>query len=354
MRVSAIGTVLANNTAVAHVQVGGILQSLAVHEGQEVKAGQALAQLDPRSFQAALDQAKGNLARDQAQLDNAKLDLQRYQNLIKQDAVGRQQLDTQAALVHQLSGTAAADAAAVESAQLQLEYTRVLAPISGRVGIKQVDIGNLAQPSDANGIFVITQIRPVALVFAIPSDALPSVQRALKNKRALSLSASDRSTHEVLANGEVAVLDNAIDTTTDTVKLKAYLPNQDEHLFPNQAVNVSLLVDTLHDALALPTAALSRGAQGSFVYSVDRNQTVHSVPVQVLATDGDWVAIAGDLHPGQRVVIDGVDRLRDDAKVEVIDAATRQAARTAGPAKTTHAHHHAFPASDGAASAASH
>lgn len=322
--VQAIGAFAASNTAVVHAQVSGVLQSLLFQEGQQVKAGQTLAQIDPRAFQASLSQAEGTFARDKAQLDNARVDLTRYQELFAKDALAKQQLDTQAALVRQLEGTVKSDQAAVDTARLQMTYTRVLAPIPGRVGLKQIDIGNVVQPGDANGIVSITQTRPIALVFAVPSAVLPKITAALRNNQALPVQALDRGSKTPLAEGLVATIDNAIDATTDTIRIKALFPNADDSLFPNQAVSVALQVDTLHDTLAVPPAAVLRGTKGAYVYVVNADNTVATRVVKPGTTEGNWMAVEGDLKPGERVVIDGVDRLRDGAKVEVITPDAKQ------------------------------
>jgi multidrug efflux system membrane fusion protein len=321
--VSAIGSIAAANTAVVHAQVSGVLQSLGFQEGQQVRAGQVLASIDPRAFQAALGQVQGALVRDQAQLENARVDLKRYKDLVAKDAVPQQQLDTQVALVRQLEGTVRVDQAAVDSAQLQLSYTRVEAPISGRVGLKQVDIGNVVQPGDANGIVSIAQTRPAALVFAVPSDQVPKIMDGLRTKRALLVEAMDRSTGKPLAVGRVASLDNAIDATTDTIKVKALFPNSDDALFPNQSVSVRLQIDTLKDAMTVPQAAVLRGSQGFYVYVASADGTVSTKPIKPGVVDKDWMAIEGDVKAGDKVVIDGVDRLRNGAKVEVIDTSSR-------------------------------
>src|SRR5450830_1141964 len=327
--VTAKGNIAASNTAIVHAQVSGVLQRLDFVEGQQVKAGQQLAQIDPRSFQASLDQSQGALLRDQAQLENARIDLARYQGLLAKDAIPKQQLDTQVALVHQLEGTVKLDQAAVASAQLQLSYTRVTAPISGRVGLKQVDLGNVIQPTDANGVVIITQTRPIALTFAVPASNIPVISKRLHGGVAMPVQAFDRGGKQPLAVGTVATVDNSIDVTTDTIKVKALFPNLDDSLFPNQAVNVSLQLDTLHDVLAVPQAAVLRGAQGAYVYVVGADNKVSVRVVQPGAADAGWVAVQGELQAGDRVVIDGSDRLRPGATVEVI---TGQAQHHAAPA----------------------
>jgi multidrug efflux system membrane fusion protein len=322
--VNAIGTFTASNTAVVHAQVSGVLQQLNFKEGQQVSAGQTLAQIDPRAFQASLNQAEGTLARDKAQLDNARVDVDRYRGLLAKDALPKQQLDTQEALVRQLEGTVKSDQASVESARLQLTYTRVLAPIPGRVGLRQVDMGNVVQPGDANGIVSITQTRPMALVFAVPSNVLPKIVAAMKANQGLQVQALDRNSRDVLAQGRVASIDNAIDVTTDTIKVKALFPNGDDLLFPNQSVSVSLQVDTLHDVLTVPPAAVLRGTKGYYVYVVGDDNKVVTKVIKPGPVDGNWMAIDGPLNVGERVVIDGVDRLREGAKVEVIAADPKQ------------------------------
>lgn len=318
--VSAIGSITASNTAVVQPQVTGVLQDILFKEGQQVKAGQQLAQIDPRAFQAALGQAEGQLARDKAQLDNARVDLTRYRDLLAKDAIPKQQLDTQDALVRQLDGTVKSDQAAVDSARLQVTYTRVLAPISGRVGLKQVDLGNVVQPGSVNGMVVITQTKPIALVFAVPSANLPQISAALHANKPLDVEAWDRGGTMKLASGRVASTDNSIDPTTDTIKLKALFKNDDDALFPNQAVTVRLQLDTQSNVLAVPSAAVLRGTQGFYVYVVGADSTVATRIVKPGVVDGNWTAIEGPVEPGEKVVIDGVDRLREGAKVEVIAA----------------------------------
>ena len=334
--VQAIGTITALNTAVVRAQVSGVLQSLHFKEGEQVTQGQQLAQIDPRSFEASLRQAEGTLARDQAQLDNARMDLVRYRELLRQDAIAKQQLDTQEALVRQLDGTVRADQGAMQNARLQLSYTRVTAPISGRVGLKQADLGNIVQTSDANGIVSITQTRPIALLFAVPSEHLAALSAQLNAHKALTVEAWERGGgKKPLAVGTVATMDNAIDTSTDTIKVKALFPNQDDALFPNQSVNVVLELGQLPQALAVPQAAVLRGAQGFYVYVVGADGTVHVRNVQPGPSDGGWTGVQGALQPGERVVVDGTDRLREGAKVEVVAAASSPAAPSGTPTGST-------------------
>ncbi len=326
--VNAIGSITASNTAVVHAQVNGILQSINFREGQQVNAGQLLASIDPRAVQATLVQAEGALARDTAQLENARMDLVRYRDLMAKDAIAKQQLDTQQALVRQLEGTVKVDQGAVAGAQLQLSYTRVLAPISGRVGLKQVDLGNVVQPADPAGIVSITQTRPVSLVFAVPAAQVPLISARLRANQTLGVEAWDRSGVKQLAIGKVATIDNAIDASTDTIKVKALFANTDDSLFPNQSVSVRLQLDTKKNALTVAQAAVLRGAQGFYVYVVNQDGTVSTRVIRPGVVDKGWMAIEGNVKAGESVVIDGVDRLRDGTKVEVIDGTKRVAPKT--------------------------
>lgn len=330
--VQAIGTLTAANTATVRAQVSGVLQALAFQEGRPVRAGQLLAQIDPRAFQAALAQAEGTLARDQAQLDNARVDLARYQGLLATDAIARQQVDTQAALVHQLEGTVRADQASVASARLQLSYTRITAPIAGRAGLKQVDLGNMVSAGDTNGVVVIAQTQPMALVFAVPSAQLGAISERLRAGQPLPVEVLDRGGQKRLAVGRVASVDNAIDSTTDTVRLKALFDNRDDALFPNQSVSVRLQVATVANALVVPQAALLRGTQGFYVWVVGDDGTVSARTVAPGETDGSVVAVRGALQGGERIVVDGVDRLREGAPVEVIAADPGQRQGASAPA----------------------
>ncbi len=330
--VNAIGSIAALNTAVVHAQVSGVLQSLNFKEGQQVRAGQWLAQIDPRSFQAALAQAEGGLARDKAQLDNARIDLERYRGLLAKDAIPKQQLDTQVALVRQLEGTVQADQGVVDSARVQLSYTRVTAPISGRLGLKQVDLGNVVQPGEANGIISITQTQPISLLFAVPATHVPLITARLRAGASIPVEAWDRGGRKQLAVGRVATVDNAIDPSTDTIKVKAVFPNNDDALFPNQAVSVTLQLKVLTDVIAVPQAAVLRGAQGFYVYVVNADSTVSTRVVTPGAVDEGWMAVEGALKPDEKVVIDGTDRLRDGAKVEMIAADPTQRAGANAPA----------------------
>ena len=328
--VQAIGTMSARATAVVRAKVSGELTALHFKEGQQVKAGQLLAEIDPRSYQAALSQVQGNLQRDQALLKNAQLDLQRYKDLLAQDSIATQQVDTQAALVRQLEGTVAADQAQMDAARLQLGYTRITAPIAGRLGLRQADRGNVVGPADANGIVTINLVQPIDAAFAVPEAHLAQISQRLAEGAELPVELWDREQKNRLARGRQGALDNAIDPTTGTIKVKAAFANEDGGLFPNQFVNVRLQLNLLPNALTVPGTAV----QNSYVYLVQPDGTVTQRRIRVGVTDGDRVSVEGDLNDGDQVVTDGLDRLREGARVAVIDAsaATRadEAAQDAG------------------------
>jgi len=349
--VDAIGSIASANTAVVRAKVSGELRALYFHEGQPVKAGQVLALIDPKPYEIARDQALATLARDQAQLENARADLARYKDLVAKDAAPRQQLDTQQALVRQLEATLLADQAAVDNARLQLSYTRVTAPIAGQAGLKQADLGNNVTPGDANGILSIAQTQPAAVVFAVPDARLARIRQQLADRQPLGVQAWDRERRQLLAQGQVASTDNAIDATTSTIKVKALFPNKDNSLFPNQFVNVRLQLDRLKDVLVVPSAAVQRGAPGTFVYVIADGQ-VALRKLQVLTTDGDSTAVQGDLKPGEQVVTDGADRLRDGGRAEVIKAPAGSASAPGGGRGRSHGGA-ASAAATGASSASS-
>ncbi|CAM4292571.1 MdtA/MuxA family multidrug efflux RND transporter periplasmic adaptor subunit [Comamonas aquatilis] len=314
--ISAIGTMNARATAVVRAKVSGELLKLHFKEGDEVKAGQLLAEIDPRSFQATLSQVQGSLARDQAQLKNAQLDLQRYKELLAQDSIASQQVDTQAALVRQLQGTVAADQGQVDAAKLQLSYTRITAPISGRLGLRQADLGNVLNPSDTNGLVTITQVRPIDALFSVPEAHVSTLAEQLRAGKPMPVELWDREQKQILAKGQLNALDNTIDTTTGTVKAKAAFDNADGKLFTNQFVNVKLQVRQLEQVLVVPANAV----QNNYVYLVKPDKTVTQRKITVGVTDGDYVSVRGELEPGDQVVTDGIDRLREGAQVSVIDA----------------------------------
>ena len=314
----ALGTVTPRNLVTVRAKVDGTLLRVNFREGQMVRTGGLLAEIDPRPFQIQLDQARGQLVRDTALLDNARLDLARYKELLAKDAIARQQVDTQEALVRQYQGAVATDRGQIDNAALQLEWTRVTAPSPGRIGLRQVDPGNQVRASDANGIASIAQLQPITVVFSVPEANLPAINRRLSGREALPAQAWDRERSNRLADGRVLTTDNQIDPSTGTIKVKAEFANKDGALFPNQFVNIRLLLDTLHQVLAVPGAAIQRGDKGGFVYRVGADGAVATIPVAPGAVDGDWVAVTGDLQAGDKVVVDGADKLRDGAKVEVI------------------------------------
>lgn len=316
--VNAIGNVSALNTATVRTRVEGELKAIRFREGQVVRAGQLLAEVDPRAYEVALALAQAQLARDTAQLRNAQVDLDRYKDLLAKDSIASQQVDTQDALVRQLQATVQATQANVDNARLQLSYTRITAPISGRLGLKLADLGNTVRPGDANGIVTITQTQPISLVFALPEANLSAVNRKLRRNEPLTVEAWDREQRNLLATGRVTTTDNAIDAATGTIRLKAEFPNADGALFPNQFVNIRLQLDTLENAVSVPANAIQRGAMGIFVYVVRDDNTVTVRRVRPGAADGGWISVQGELKAGERVVTDGADRLREGAKVDVI------------------------------------
>jgi multidrug efflux system membrane fusion protein len=335
VHLNALGTVTPLATVTVRSQVTGQLSAIDFKEGQLVKAGDQLAQIDPRSFQAALDQAKGQLARDQAQLANARVDLGRYKTLLAQDSISQQQYDTQVALVGQDEGIVKADQAAVETAAINLSYTRITSPVDGRVGLRQMDLGNLVQASTTN-IVVVTQIEPISVVFAIPEDDIGDVMTQVADGMTLQAEAYDRARTHLLATGALATIDNQIDTATGTVKLRALFKNDDGALFPNQFVNVQLLVKTLHDQVIVPTAAVQRGAQGPYVFVVNQDSTVKMTNVTLGEADGEQQAVTGGLKGDETVVVDGADRLRDGTKVRLPDQNGENADKSARPADKNH------------------
>ena len=330
---SALGTVLAARTSTVHARVDGLLQHVAFKEGDLVQPGTYLAQIDPAPFQVALEQAEGQLARDVATLNNARLDLGRYQSLLAQDSIASQQVDQQAAQVKTLEGTVKMDQANVDNAKLQLSYTHISAPIGGRLGLRQVDEGNIVHSSDATGIAVITQVNPIAVLFTIPQDTLPPVLARLRKGEKPAVDAWDREQKELLSHGTLISADNQIDVTTGTVKLKAEFPNPEGKLFPNQFVNVRMVVDTHHGVVIVPSAAIQRNAQGTLVWVVRDDNTVTARQVTTGPAEGANTEVDSGLRDGERVITDGVDRIREGAKVEVIQPGQKPPAQPAQDGK---------------------
>ena len=314
---NALGTVTALATVTVKPQLGGYLTQVAFTEGQMVNRGDFLAQIDPRPYQIALEQAQGQLAHDQALLHDANIDLQRYKKLSSEESIAQQQVDGQQSLVEQDKATILSDQAQIDNAKLNLEYCHISAPVSGRIGLRQVDPGNYVQVGEATGLAVITQLQPISVLFTIPEDDIPMVQRRLKAGASLPVTVYDRSRSTMLATGTLSTIDNQIDTGTGTVKLRAQFDNADQSLFPNQFVNVTLQIDVQHDDVVVPMAAIQHGPTDAFVYLVKPDGSVAQQPVQVGQSSGNDVAIRSGLAPDDQVVVDGVDQLRDGSKVAV-------------------------------------
>src|SRR6185437_1538859 len=319
---SALGTVTPLASVTVRTQVSGQLVAVGFTEGQEAKIGDSLAQIDPRPFQAALDQAEGQLERDQAQLAGARVDLARYGVLIKQDSIAKQTYDDQAATVRQLEGTVKLDQAAVETAKVNLSYCHIVAPVAGRVGLRQVDPGNYVTPSDTNGLVLLNQIQPISVLFSLPQDDLEAVLKGSRGGVKLQVAAYDSTGNTKLADGTLASVDNTINTSTGTFQLRASFANADENLFPNQFVNIHITVDTLKDVIVIPGAAIQRGAPGTFVYVVGADDTVSVRPVTLGPTAGETIAILKGLQAGDSVVVDGADKLKNGAKVTLRSPST--------------------------------
>jgi multidrug efflux system membrane fusion protein len=321
---SGLGTVTPLATITVRTQISGLLTQIGFTEGQMVHQGDFLAQIDPRPYQAALDQALGQLAHDQALLAGARKDLARYQQLIRQNSIARQLVDTSTYLVQQDEGTVRVDQALVDTARLNLSYCRIVSPIDGRVGLRLVDAGNFVQTTNAGGIVVVTQMQPMSVIFTLPEDDLPQLHAQLHAQQhagaTLPVAAYDRSDTTRLAVGALQTFDNLIDPATGTVRLRAVFPNTDDALFPSQFVNARLLLKTLRGALVVPGAAVQTGANGSYVYVVRADHTVVLRPVRLGPADGDRVSVLAGLAPGERVVVDGGDRLRDGAAVTLASA----------------------------------
>ncbi len=311
-----LGSVDAFNTVVVKTRIDGQLNRIAIKEGQEVSKGQLLAEIDPRPYEVALSQAQATLSKDQAALNDAKLNLTRFQELYKAGVIPQQQFDTQGSLVGQLQGTIQADQAQIDNVKLNLVYTRITAPVSGRIGLRQVDVGNMVHAADPNGLLVITQLQPIAVLFTLPEDNLPTVSKQM-HKGKLQAEAYSRDDQTKLATGTLETIDNQIDITTGTGKLKAVFDNRDRSLWPNQFVNIHLLLEVRKNNTVVPTAAIQRGPQGTYVFAVKPDKTAEMRPVTLAFTEGNFSSITQGLTPGETVVVDGQDKLQPGSHVEI-------------------------------------
>jgi len=311
-----LGSVVGYKTVTLRTRVDGELMRVAVSEGQMVSVGDLIAEIDPRPFQVQLEQAEGQKERDVASLENAKLDAERYRILYSQDSIPKQQLDTQIALVKQDEATVRADQAAIDNAKLQLIYTRVTSPINGRIGLRQVDPGNIVHAADQNGLAVITQLQPIAVIFSIPQDNVPQVMKKLRAGRRMVVEAWDRDLKNKISSGSLLTIDNQADVTTGTVRFKATFANDDNALFPNQFVNARLLVDVKRGAVLVPVTAIQRGPETTFVFVVDKDDTVQTRNVVTGTIEAGMASVDRGLSPGETVVIEGVDKLQHGAKVQ--------------------------------------
>ncbi len=325
----ALGTVTSLATVTVRSQVAGQITQIAFKEGQDVKKGDLLAQIDPRPYQAALDQAEGALARDEAALKNAEIDLARYEKLIEEDSVSRQQLDTQRAAVRQAQATLKTDQGQVAGARVNVSFARITAPVDGRVGLRKVDVGNYVSAGDTNGIVVITQLHPISVVFPVPEDELAAVSKRFRSGAQLKVTVYDRGGDTMLAEGTLSTIDNVVDTTTGTVKMRAMFENADEALTPNQFVNVRVVVDTMSNAVIMPTAGVQRGADGTFVYVIE-GDTAKMRTVKLGPALEGRIAVLQGLDGGEQIAVEGTDRLRDGAKVMTADAPKSEAPKTDG------------------------
>lgn len=320
--VNALGTVTPRQQAVVRARVDGLLQSISFVEGTVVKAGTVLARIDPRPFEAALSAAAGQLAKDQAQLDIARTDLLRYRKLLREDSIASQQVDAQVALVKQLEGTVAADKGNVASAQLNLSFTSITAPISGRVGLRQVDPGNIVRAADVNGLVVISEVQPITAVFAVPQESLPQIIARMRTAQdhddTIKVDAIDRDGQLPLDSGQLLAIDNQTDPATGSVKLKALFANASQRLFPGQFVNIRITVDVLSGALTIPQSAVQRGAPGTFVYALSAEQTAVLRKIQLGPNTGDRVVVLSGLSAGEQIIADGADKVREGAAVTTV------------------------------------